>query len=65
MKGIRSTCYRCNQTWGNCQCALASPTKFIFNHTAIVDEGLDETGMFFVEPSIYYGQAYLNYMGEE
>lgn len=60
---FRDTCYACNNEWGKCVCQTSEddPEKFEFNGVSIVDERVSDCGRFFVEPTLYYGEAFLTY----
>ena len=58
---LRQTCFTACHEWGKCTCKVeVTPDKgFIFKGVLIVDPSISECGRFFVEPSVYYGDAYL------
>ena len=64
MKGVRTTCYNANHSWGECTCKteVSEDKGFEFNGVTIVDPMLSECGLFFVDPVWYYGQAYINWL---
>ncbi len=57
--GYRKTCFRCNAKWGECTCPTAKDGEgFEWNEFYILDPSVSECGRFFVEPSLYYGNAF-------
>ena len=57
--GYRETCYLCDQVYGRCVCPdMPARSGFIFEGMLITDPSVDETGRFYVEPEVYYGQAF-------
>jgi hypothetical protein len=55
----RETCYKCQNHWGKCSCPEAGE-EALFEHggVAIVDPSVSHCGRFFVDPEVYYGEAY-------
>jgi len=63
LNGTRSTCFTSNHRWGECDCQTEVPEEegFTFEGTTIVDPSISVEGMCFVEPTEYYGQAYIEW----
>ena len=62
-KAIISACYFCGGKWGECECknmTVSEDNGFTFNSTSIIDPRVDESGICFVDPHLYYGDAYKN-----
>ena len=60
--GLRSTCHACGASWGDCGCAPVSESQgFDAGGIWVTDPTVSECGRFFVEPAIYYGDAYLDW----
>lgn len=70
-EGYRDTCFFCGQEWGKCSCNGAHGTLgtgdpsidayllgFDFDDMWITDWTLDASGRFYVDPFVYYGDAY-------
>jgi hypothetical protein len=74
--GIRPTCFFCGNTWTGCTCVVPERDK-ILNYTTsekdgfefggfhIVDPSLSENTLYFVDPVIYYGKPYLDWVAEK
>ena len=62
--GFRSTCFSKGHNWGECTCKteVHEDEGFEFQGTNIIDPSVSECGRFFVEPSVYYGEAYINWL---
>ena len=61
--GLRGICFTANHKWGKCTCKTEVPEEegFTFEGTTIVDPSISGDGICFVEPTIYYGEAYINW----
>lgn len=62
--GYRDTCYFCDSVWGKCKCDKPEPDNeigFDWHEFWIVDPSLDVTRRYFVDPNVYYGEAYVNF----
>jgi hypothetical protein len=56
-------CFFCHRIWGACQCPEVRP-GFLWNEYLITEPNLDETSRQFVDPEVYYGEAYLKWKAE-
>ncbi len=63
MSKIRSTCFIANHEWGKCTCKTEVSVwdGFEFEGTTIVDPAINVDGTCFVEPTEYYGEAFINW----
>lgn len=64
-EGHRETCYFCHNSWGKCTCASPGPENreapgFLWNEMWINEPNVSECTRYFVDPVVYYGEAYLN-----
>ena len=59
-KGYIGVCFTAGHVWGECTCQTSVPEDegFEFEGTNITDPCVSECGRFFVDPEIYYGEAY-------
>lgn len=65
---MRKTCYGCGGEWGACTCPEAdlmdrgldgeAPAAFEWNGFAIINPYVSECGRFYVDPVLYYGDAF-------
>lgn len=55
--GIRTQCHFCRQLWGKCTCKW-NGSSFEHGGDIITEPNLSECGRFFVNPEVYYGDAY-------
>lgn len=67
MRGTRSTCYTAGHNWGKCTCKTEVELEqgFEFEGHTIVDPSVSECGTYFVEPSVYYAEAYKRWRDDE
>lgn len=60
---VRTTCYKCEASWGSCHCPdVVEELGFEWNGMLIVNPVVSECGRFFVEPELYYGEAYIEWL---
>ena len=66
-KGILGKCYLKGHYWGECTCKteVSEDEGFSFEGTCIVDPMLNENATCFVNPEIYYGDAYRNWKANQ
>ncbi len=62
--GVRASCYARHHEWGECDCKSEFPEGegFEFEGMWITDATVSECGRFFVDPYVYYGEAYMNFL---
>jgi len=74
-KGIRETCFFCNNLCGACICTFYDPADSSSADVVIADgffadgffitaPNVTECGRFFVDPIVYYGQPYIDWAKE-
>lgn len=69
--GHRPTCVVCCGEWGKCTCKIDHPDDpdshfedhegFTFEGFFITDPRVTECGRFYVDPDVYYGEAYITW----
>jgi hypothetical protein len=61
--GYRGVCFTAGHSWGSCTCKteVSEDEGFEYKDTNIVDPSLSECGRFFIEPTVYYGQTYIDW----
>lgn len=60
--GFIKDCFFCHASWGSCHCKdVGEDEGFEFEGTNIVQPTLDCTGRFFVNPEVFYGEAYIKW----
>lgn len=61
--GLRETCHACHSKWGECTCPLIPEDQgFEWKNSWVTDPGVSSCGRFFVEPTVYYGAAYIEWL---
>lgn len=67
-QGMRHTCYGCNNVWGECTCGYAEPDEglgFYYDGFFISNPYVSENEMWMVDPVVYYGKAYVEWVGSD
>lgn len=67
-EGHISKCFFCENVWGKCTCQFPGPNDaeapgFDFHEFFITNPSLSVCRRYFVNPFVYYGQAYCKWEG--
>jgi len=77
--GIRDTCFHCKAAWGKCTCRFPTVVNddgttvedasavpgFDWKDFYITEPNVSVCGRFFVDPFVYYGDAYLAFVKDQ
>jgi hypothetical protein len=64
MPGTLHRCYFCHREHGHCQCVWSDVDGFDFEDFTITAPNVSECGRFFVDPVVYYGEAFTRWYSE-
>lgn len=58
-----NVCFQCRNSFNRCTCEeLAPEDGFMYNGTLITNPFTSECGRFLVNPFLYYGKHYINFL---
>lgn len=76
-RGVRATCYFCDAAYGSCTCRFHDQTDEVNDLATlpgfdwqgatfwITQPNVSVCGRFFVDPTVYYGEAYVTWSASD